>query len=126
MTTAVDIAIHLEDNAFGTTDAPSPTIFIGYLPDTPDDCIAVYDTPGRPSELHGLDQPNFQIVVRNSSYASAATIIKNIQDLLQFTTNTTINGTFYLNIYNLQSPFSAGRDEKSRVELKQNYVTQKR
>jgi hypothetical protein len=126
MTVAIDIAVYLALNGFGTTDAPTPTIFTGYLPDTPDDCIAVYDTSGRPSEFHGIDQPNFQIVVRDSSYSSAATTIQSIQDLLQFTTNTTINGTFYLNISNLQSPFSTGRDEKGRIEFKQNYLTQKR
>lgn len=126
MSTAMDIAQHLEDNGFGTTSAPLPTIFIGYLPDTPDSCIAVYDSAGRPSELHGIDQPNFQIVVRDKSYSAASTIIENIQALLQFTTNTTINGTFYMNISNLQSPFSTGRDSDLRVIFNQNYITQKR
>lgn len=126
MSTAIDIALYLETNGFGTTAAPSPTIYTGYLPDTPDNCIAVYETAGRPSELHGIDQPNFQIVVRDTSYSSAATTIQNIQDLLQFTTNTTINGTFYLNISNLQAPFSTGRDSDLRVIFNQNYITQKR
>lgn len=126
MTTAMDIAQHLADNGFGSITAPSPTIFTGFLPDTPDACIVVYDTAGRASELHGLDRPNFQIVVRDPSYSSAATTIQNIQTLLQFTTNETINGTFYLNIFNLQSPFSEGKDDKGNSKLIQNYAVQKR
>jgi len=124
MSTAIDIATYLQSHVFGTIGTD---IFYGFLPDEPDHAICVYDTSGRPSELYGIDQPNFQITVRDASYATASSTIESIQSVLQYLTNTTINGTFYLNINNLQAPFSAGWDnEENRVEFKQNYITQKR
>lgn len=121
--TAEDMSAHLQTNGFGTEGTD---IFIGYFPPNPDHAICVYDTAGRSSQIHGIDRPNFQVVVRDKSYSIAATTIQNIQTLLQNTTNTTINGTFYADISNLQSPFSAGRDVEERAEFKQNYVTIKR
>lgn len=123
MTTAMDIAAYLQTQAIGTLNTD---LFIGFLPDAPDAAIAIYDTAGRPSEIHGIDRPNFQVVVRDTSYLNASTKIESIQTLLQNTTNTTINGTFYADISNLQSPFSAGYDVEKRVEFKQNYKTIKR
>jgi len=123
MSTAIDIAIYLEAQAIGTVGTD---IFYGFLPDDPSNAIAVYDTSGRPSELHDIEQPNFQITVRNTSYVNASSTIDSIQAVLQNLTNTTINGTFYLNIQNLQAPFSAGWDVEERIEFKQNYTTQKR
>lgn len=123
MTTAMDIAAYLQTQAIGTVGT---NIFYGYLPDAPDNAIAIYDTAGRPSQIHEIDRPNFQVVVRNTSYSSAATTIQSIQALLQNITNTTINGQFYVDISNLQSPFSAGYDVEKRVEFRQNYVTIKR
>lgn len=123
MTTAMDIAAYLQTQALGTVGT---NIFYGFLPDTPDNAIAIYDTSGRPSELHEIDRPNFQVVVRNTSYANAASVIESIQALLQNVTNTTINSQFYASISNLQAPFSAGWDSEKRVEFKQNYVTIKR
>lgn len=123
MSTAIDIAIYLEAQSFGTVGTD---IFYGFLPDNPAHAIAVYDTSGRPSELHEIDQPNFQITVRDASYATAASTIESIQALLQNLTNTILNGVFYINIQNLQAPFSAGWDVEKRIEFKQNYTTQKR
>jgi len=123
MSTAIDIAIYLEAQAFGTVGTD---IFYGYLPPDVTPAICIYDTSGRPSELHGIEQPNFQITVRNTSYASASSTIDSIQTLLQNLTNTILNGTFYINIQNLQAPFSAGWDVEKRIEFKQNYTTQKR
>jgi hypothetical protein len=67
--------------------------------------------------------------VRDASYATASSTIESIQTVLQNLTNTTINGQFYMNINNLQAPFSAGWDGlegHGRIEFKQNYLTQKR
>lgn len=122
-TTAIDIAEYLQTQAIGTVGT---NIFVGYLPDTPTTAIAIYDTAGRPSQIHEIDRPNFQVVVRDTSYLNAATKIQSIQALLQNLTNTTINGQFYADISNLQAPFSIGRDEEKRVEFRQNYVTIKR
>lgn len=126
MSTAVDIATYLQTNGFGFIGTD---IYYGFLSDEPDHAICIYDTSGRPTELHGIKQPNFQIVVRDASYTTASTTIESIETLLQYLTNTTINGTFYLNINNLQAPFSTGWDKEGaegRVTLVQNYLTQKR
>jgi hypothetical protein len=126
MSTAIDIATYLQAHVFGTIGTD---IFYGFLPDDPDNAICVFDTSGRPSEINGIDQPNFQITVRNTSYATASSTIESIQSVLQYLTNTTINGQFYMNINNLQAPFSAGWDGQEghgRIVFRQNYLTQKR
>ena len=128
MSTAIDIATYLQVQGYGTVGTE---IFYGFMPDDPNDAICVYETSGRPSELHRIDQPNFQIVVRrgsitNPGYLSCSITIESINTLLHNITNTVINGTFYININNLQAPFATGYGPEGRAEFKQNYTTQKR
>jgi len=103
-------------------------IYYNDLPDTPDNCLALFFSGGQPS-VHNMNQqaptlekPTFQVRIRNTSCATATTQAESIKDILNGKTGTTINSTLYEAIYLQGDIFNIGRDDRERTNLTVNFV----
>lgn len=91
-------------------------IFKGYLPEQPDNCIALFEYAGEPPDLHSnVEYPGLQVLVRSKSYATGRQKIEKVKSILHGVAETMINGHRYLLISARQSPEALPRDENGRV-----------
>ena len=100
-------------------------LFTGFLPDTPDKSVAIFELPGGEpetlSENETLSRVEFQVRVRGAErdYQSARTKIQEIFDILH---NQPVSGFIY--VFAIQSgPMPLGNDRQDRPNLTQNYKT---
>ena len=109
--------------------AVNANMFLGDLPDTPDNCIALYQTGGQDSqhqlgastdEVH--ETPTFQVRIRNTSYATANTEAESVKDILDGLVNQTINTNEYKSIFMQGDINSLGRDDRNRINLTVNFI----
>ena len=71
-----DIGTYLQYQGIGTLGAD---LFLGLMPDQPDNCIALFEYAGSPPDLHwNGEYPGLQVRVRNKSYAAARTKIGEV------------------------------------------------
>ena len=97
-------------------------IFLGLMPDQPDNCIALFEYAGSPPDLHwNGEYPGLQVRVRNKSYAAARTKIGEVMEKLHGLHEQTLSGTRYLLIKARGSPEVLKRDNNNRVELFVNF-----
>lgn len=105
------------------------TTFIGEMPDTPNDCICLYEYAGSPPDLthdgQEIEKPGLQAKVRSTSYATGRAKIESVITALNKTANTTLTATRYLFIRANQSPQCLGRDASRRWEWVVNFSIQK-
>ena len=102
----------------------SDSIFLGELPNEPDNCIAIYEYAGQPPEFgYGveIDKPGLQIRVRNISYPDGRQKIQDIQNVLHKCRNITLSGTHYTSIFAIQGITPLGQDGNNRIEFVQNF-----
>jgi hypothetical protein len=129
VSTVTEVGAHLETDAVATVGTD---LFLGRLPDSPDDCLAVIITPG----LAGVDtftgdgilveQPGLQILARGANYSTAETLARSAFDSLVAITNEAVDGTQWLRCAPVQSePFSIGRDDRDRAILSCNFEVMK-
>ena len=121
-----DIGQYLQSNAVGIVGTD---IFYGYLPNSPDDCIVLFEYAGEPSEYahdgSSVEKPGLQVRVRNVSYSSGRSKIDQIKNVLNLITNRVVGETFYLSIIANQSPIGLGRDTQGRSEFVINFSIKK-
>jgi hypothetical protein len=91
-------------------------IFNGIQPAKPNNAVTIKDTPGGVPEktfngASGYFRPTVQILVRNTHYEDAYTVIDNIKNILDGLGPITINNTRYTYIECIVEPFSLGQDE---------------
>lgn len=79
------------------------TLFYGYLPNSPVNCVMIKVYGGEKDDLLGYEYPRFQVQVRNSNQQTAATLIHAIRATLT-KTNATLSGTWYPLCQALHSP----------------------
>ena len=116
--------------AAGTTLTVGTDLFKGLMPDEPDTCVTIYESPGRaPVEEMGanspVERPNLQVISRSGAYATARANSQSVWDLLRTVTEQTLSGKHYLRIQPFQSPFLMGRDENRRVRIVFNCTVDK-
>lgn len=121
-----DIGDYLSTNGVGTIWT---NLFKGYMPETPNAAVAVYETgglgparvacggPGRPAAR----MPRVQIVSRSTSYPVAEQKAQDCYALLEGLGDRTINATTYHWIGAVQEPFLMGREEGGRVLIACNF-----
>ena len=64
-----EIGAYLQSQGIGTLGA---NVFLGLMPDKPDNCIALFEYAGSPPDLHWEGEyPGLQVRVRNKGYAAA-------------------------------------------------------
>lgn len=119
-----DIAGYLQTQGVGIV---GNDLFNGYMPDQPDNLVALFEYAGSPMELTmgtgdpTLERPGLQVRVRNNLYPSAKAKIEAIVDVLHGLTETVISGKRYLLIRANQSPASMGLDANNRSEFVVNF-----
>ena len=120
-----DIGTYLKNQGVGT---PGTDMFLGLMPDQPDNCIALFEYAGSPPDLHwNGEYPGLQLRVRNKSYAAARTKIGEAMTALHGLHEQTLSGTRYLLIKARGSPEILKRDANNRVELFVNFeITKER
>ena len=114
-----EIGAYLATKSIGTVGTD---IFLGLMPDQPDNCIALFEYAGSPPDLHWEGEyPGLQVRVRNKSYAAARTKIGEVAKKLHGLHEQTLSGTRYLLIKARGSPEVLKRDNNNRVELFVNF-----
>lgn len=119
-----DIAAKLAAESVGTVGTD---IFIGVMPDTPDDCLVLNEYGGEAPDLIGtyVERPNCQVRVRNDEYTTGRAKCASVIEALHTLGDTTLSGTRYLWVQARQSPIYLGRDEKKRHEWSVNFAVVK-
>lgn len=146
-----EISAHLATKNIGTVGTD---IFLGLMPDQPDNCVALFEYAGSPPDLHWAGEyPGLQVRVRNKSYAAGRAkigeIMKELHGLHEQTLSGTVeeepvnggegevpgepepptepevSGTRYLLIKARGSPEVLKRDANNRVELFVNFEIMK-
>jgi hypothetical protein len=102
--------------AFGTN------LFAGLMPNSPDECVALFEYPGGPPDyvfgpdsLPAISSPRIQVLVRDTKYALGRPLIENVVRALETIVNQTVNGTYYERVERLQEPYLLHRDAARRV-----------
>ena len=114
-----EIGAYLATQNVGTVGTD---IFLGLMPDQPDNCIALFEYAGSPPDLHWPGEyPGLQVRVRNKSYAAARTKIGEAMTALHGLHEQTLSGTRYLLIKARGSPEVLKRDNNNRVEVFVNF-----
>ena len=115
-----DVGNYLATQGLGLSEGTN--LFLGTLPDQPDDAVALYETGGgAPSLVDSTDTPSWQVRVRNTDYATGRSMIETIWNALHGLTAVALGGTTYKLIWALQSPVAVGRDIKQRHEWTANF-----
>ena len=110
-----DIKRVLENN--GLTN-----IFIGRMPPSPDNCIALFSYLGRLPELkHNYDRPSFQVQTRGIDYQDAEQRANTVFSLLHALSTTYINEVWVVDMHAHHSPYHLLSDDKDRFVFAQSY-----
>lgn len=123
-----DIADYLSSGGLGTVGTD---IYKGFMPETPNIVLTVYETGGQepsrgmaasPGQMQN-ERPRVQVVVRCSEYdyQTARTKLNDAFRLLDGFGDRDINGVRYKWIGAIHSPALMGRDEQGRVKLVCNF-----
>jgi len=108
-------------------------LFLGVLPSNPSLCCALVEYEGETplrtqnegaahSSAQGGERPRFQLLCRDTDYETGRSLVKSIVTVLDAIVNETIEGTFYVRVSALQSPFLLERDENSRWIFAVNFA----
>jgi hypothetical protein len=105
-------------------------LFIGREPETPDNAITIFDTPGR-APMKTFDQKNFffpsiQIRVRNNDYITGWDLINDIKLSLHHRAQETWNGTLYSSIYCTIEPALLDFDHNNRPRFVTTFNIERR
>lgn len=97
-------------------------LFIAEMPDSPDQCVTVYDSGGFDPLIATYGRPTVQVRVRGTKngYRAAYDLLKKISDELDFLV-TTINTTRYLGVWAMGDILSLGKDKLQRPLLTRNF-----
>jgi len=114
-----DIGNYLQVQGIGTLGT---NIFLGMIPDKPDNCIVLFEYAGSPPDLHwNGEYPGLQVQVRSTSYPTARCTIGNIVNILHGMSEQKLNGIRFLLIQAQGNPEVLKRDDKGRVVLFVNF-----
>lgn len=104
----------------GSESANPPSIIQGFLPEGPDQLLALFALPGRKPERtmggRSVEQPQLNIIARAETYTDAETLINRVFNALDGYSGE-INGTRYLFIEALHQPWDIGEDESDRNQF---------
>jgi len=123
-----DIGDWLETQGVATKGT---NLFKSIDPGTPDTAVILYEYAGlTPMDTMGvaltntIERPNLHILIRGVDYAAAASkasaVFRAVHKL-----SGSINGTRYLYMHALQSPFDVGPDERGRPRMVCNFRAMK-
>lgn len=100
-------------------------LFISVLPDSPDECVGIFDSGGLTPEVnYTYEYCDLQIRVRGNifCYKNSYILAKNISSYLHGKTERTINLTRYILIKMITEPVFLGLDENKRPLFSINFL----
>lgn len=109
-------------------------LHISVMPDSPIDCVALYDTSSSPSEMTMDDTPaseikngGFQVLIRNTNWLTCYSIAQAVEDVLQGKANELWNNTYYLFIQKLSGPMQLTQEipKKRQHILSLNFIVKR-
>lgn len=117
---SVDIKDKLVAESLGLVFATN--LFIGKEPASPENCVTIFDTPGRPPEVffdasYTYNYPSIQIRVRDNNYLDGWELLNNIKGVLHNEGPETWNDTVYTSIVCIQEPALLDWDENDRARF---------
>jgi hypothetical protein len=117
---AYSIASILESEGVGTLGTD---IFVGTMPESPDKCLATYDSGGSPPEPNLIHRPNVMIHVRGNKqgYESASDLVFTTYTTLHNLGNFRYNDWWYLLVWAASDPIWLGMDENNRPVFSINF-----
>ena len=127
---SVDIKDMLEaESSLGLTFGTD--LFIGREPTTPNDCVTIFDTPGRGPELlignaSNYNYPSIQIRVRDANYLDGWNLIDGIKVALHGRGPETWNAATYTLIECTTEPALLDWDENYRCRFIVNFDIQRK
>ena len=118
-----------EVSSYLVANGVTGTVYGGFMPEAPDNCICLYETSGQsPLMTHdGQDilRPGLQVMVRNNDYATGRAIAETVKERLNRVTNQIVGGRFYLSVRANHEPAHLGVDQNSRHRWSLNFAVQK-
>lgn len=103
-------------------------IFIGELPGSPDNCIALFGLPGSvigdQREVASLQFPRFQVIVRNSSYENASNKLQDVRTKLHNKYGLDLPSWRVLRCHADQEGGPIGTDDQNRFEFSINFIAE--
>lgn len=115
------IADYLANQGLG---AVGTDIFTSYLPQTPDNAIAVLDTGGfEPSIDIPTKEPTFQVLIRNTNYSNGKDDLDSVRSALHQKRGFEVYSgeTYFYFIYAISEGGHLGRDENGRDTFSINF-----
>lgn len=108
------------------TDLTAGTdLFKSRLTESPNNQVVIYNTGGlEPDRYLPTADPTFQILVRNTSYATGQSLVNDIVEALHQKTNIELvsGSKYFYYIFLMYEPEHIGRDDKGRHEFSINFV----
>ena len=107
-------------------------LFFSRMPNTPDACVVVYDTPGGPPALTNQKNTSnyyysgISVMVRDTKYEDAYNLLFKILEFLHGSSQITIGTTYYALIKAVNDPQLLHFDENDRSVLFVNFDIQRR
>jgi hypothetical protein len=113
-----DVAVLLEDSAFGQGLVLGNNLFIGNMPSTPDFCVSLYDIGGTPA-VSALDrsystEPEVSVQIRTHSYPIGHEMGENIRKYFNKMVNVQLQDGSYVVIMCIGGVEYMKADEKGR------------
>jgi hypothetical protein len=127
-----DVGTFMAANVSDTTLTLGTNLFLGRMPDTPDTCVAIYETAGNaPDDVFGADSAppienaGLMCHTRAIAYSDCQSLAVDIMKTLSKVINETLTSTAYYKIEAEQSPFALERDEQERMVFSCNFTAVK-
>ncbi len=119
-----DIKDFLLESSTGLSMVFATDLFIAKMPETPDECVCIYDSGGAsPMADYEYDYPTVQIRIRGGrfEYQTGWALAKDIRDVLHGKVNDTINSTRYIQIVSSGDIIFIAWDELERPIFSVNF-----
>ncbi len=104
-------------------------LFVSEMPESPDDCICIYDSGGFAPEAgfesnYKYERPTVQVIVRGAvgKYLEAYSKASVIKNTLHNAHEQSWGVSRYIGIWAMSDILSIGPDEKNRPKLSVNFV----
>lgn len=103
-------------------------IFVGELPASPDNCVALFGLPGSvigdQREVASLQFPRFQVVVRNKVYETGSNKLQDVRTKLHNKYNLDLASWRVLRLHAEQEGGPIGSDDQDRWEFSINFMAE--
>ena len=126
----VDLGGYIDTNFASLTLGTN--FFYGFLPESPDNAVAIYENSGVSSiftqgtvNTPAIERPQLQFLVRNTSYETGIALANSLYLFITAIANQTINSTRYLRVVAISNPSVIERDQSKRIIFTCNFDVQR-